>query len=43
VNKRISSECTPLLANQIDKDAYYPKPYAFKIVRDDDKEKLMAH
>lgn len=39
----MSDECTPLLASQIDKDAYHPKPYAVKIVRDDDKEKLLAH
>lgn len=27
----------------MDKEAYLPKQYAVKIVRDDDKEKLMAH
>jgi hypothetical protein len=24
-------------------DSYYPKPYAVKIVRDDDQEKIIAH
>ena len=36
-------DCTPLLASKMDKDAYKPEKYAVKIVRDDDKEKIMAH
>lgn len=27
----------------MDKNSYLPKKYAVKIVRDDDKEKIMAH
>lgn len=34
---------TPLLANQMETDEYIFHPYAVKIVRDDDKEKIIAH
>lgn len=40
---RPADDCTPLLAADICAQDYKPKKYAVKIVRDDDKEKLMAH
>ncbi len=44
MQRRKTSECgTPLLVNKIDKSEYFPEPYAVKIVRSDDEEKIMAH
>lgn len=44
MNQRKTSECgTPLIASKISKDEYLPEPYAVKIVRSDDEEKIIAH
>jgi len=43
MNPRRLSECTPLLASQLNSEEYLPTPYAVKIVRDDDSEKIVAH
>ena len=41
---RESDECsTPLCAEKLKLSEYDPQPYAVKIVRDNDKEKIMAH
>lgn len=38
------SECsTPLVASKMDPTDLYEQPYAVKIVRDDDQEKIIAH
>lgn len=34
---------TPMLAHLIDQSEYEPHPYAVKIVRDNDEEKIIAH
>jgi len=44
VKPRSLKECTPLLARQLPNDEYNKdEPFAVKIVRDDDKEKIIAH
>jgi serine/threonine protein kinase len=44
VKPRSANECTPLLAKQLNNDDYVTdEPYAVKIVRDDDIEKIIAH
>jgi len=44
VNPRRDNECsTPLLADKLAASEYFPQPYAVKIVRDDDREKILAH
>lgn len=40
---RSAEECTPLLVDKLQLNAYHPTPYAVKKVRDDDEEKLIAH
>lgn len=38
-----SDATTPLLVDKMRKDEYLPQPYAVKIVRSDDLEKIKAH
>ncbi len=40
---RPENDSTPLLASKLDKDSYKPTTFAVKIVRNDDKETLIAH
>jgi serine/threonine protein kinase len=44
INPRTTTdETTPLLARQMNSTEFDPTPFAVKIVRDDDKEKIIAH
>lgn len=38
-----SDATTPLLVDKMQKNEYHPQPYAVKIVRSDDREKIIAH